>query len=244
MVMTSPDFNTKFFNSLPDMNNRQVAEQFLDDKAEILGDVIRQHGLQGKVGVLRVHNHFPLTGNEKVVASLPSLMDDEYSGLLLGLQNIKIEPREVTGDESQALLPYMFSWNSDVNRLEPLQFFAKDATLIQDRLNFVAAQPDFIAAFVAKLQELKSTKTLGFYIHYEDLLQHGDKHDGMTEFSYQHSRVQRLFTNHEVDDSYKATSKTLLTTTTQWGFTDHGMFQGRMYCARSGANGEVHWHSH
>lgn len=239
MVMLSPGFNTAFFNGLPDMNDRKVAEVFLDDKAEILGDVIRQHGLQGKVGVLRVHNHFPLSDNEKVVASLPSLMDDEQGRRLLGLQNIKIEPREVTGVESTSLLPYMFSWNSDVNRLEPLQFFAKDATLIQDRLNSVAAKPDFITAFVAKLQDLECTKDLGFYIHYEDLLQYGDKDDGITEFSLRDSRVQRLFTNHEVEDKYPS----MQSTTTQWGFTDQGMFLGRMYCP---SNSGVHagWHSY
>lgn len=237
MVMLSPEFNTGFFNDLPDMNDRKVAELFLDDKAEILGGLIRQHGLQGKVGVLRVHNHFPLSVNEKVVASLPTVMDDEKGRQLLGLQNIKIEPREVTGDESTSLLPYMFSWNSDGNRLEPLQFFVKDATMIRDRLNLVAAKPDFIAAFVAKLQDLECTKTLGFYIHYEDLLQHGDKDDGITEFSLHDSRVQRLFSNHEVEDRFQS----IQTTTTQWGFTDQGTFLGRMYCPYS--NGaHTGWH--
>ncbi len=136
MTAVLHNFSIEKFEQLPHFDEAKLELPSLDEKIQILGEVITKHNIP-HAGVALLHKHFDLNDNERLVEMSPT---DHVS-------EIK------ASQEYESALPYL--WRYDDNGWYPLEFTAMIDDEFMSRTATVISNTAFLEEFATALISLE-----------------------------------------------------------------------------------------
>lgn len=217
-------FSTEKFNQLGRLNRiiqchganegEQVAriEQVVDQLAK----VFVKHQMHDLLGVSLVHNHFLLNDGEIVQTDIATLHANANVNTCMGKDLMAATSTDqvfCTKTVSAALpsaaaIPYMWAYDKGAKQFFPMQYFDGTSAAMQQRLAKLLEQAnlhDFLQEYHEELKMYGLESDLGFFLHYQDLIECDQQSQLFYEITNNQSRQQVLFVtpSEGVDDLMK-----------------------------------------
>lgn len=204
-------FSTDKFNRLGRLNRiiqchgvnegEQVAriEQVIDH----LANVFIKYEIHDLLGVSLVHNHFQLNDGEIVQTAIKPIRTNPNVNACMGEDLIQAATNEqafytetVSASSSSAAIPYMWAYDKDTKHYFPMQYFDGSSAEMRQRLSKLSERVNFPAFLQEYQEELKKyglESDLGFFLHYQDLVESDQENQLFYEITNNQSRQQVLF---------------------------------------------------
>ena len=211
MTATVQAFSTDKFNQLGRLNRiiqchgvneiEQVAriQQVIDRVANIFV----KYQIHDLLGISLVHNHFQLNDGEIVQTAIKPIGTNANIGECMGEDLIKSASNEqvfytetVSSASSPTAIPYMWALDKDSKEYFPMQFFDGKNVQMQQRLAELGKRvnlPMFLEEYQEELKKYGLEYDLGFFLHYEDLIDNDQQKHLFYEITNNESRQQVLF---------------------------------------------------
>jgi len=195
----------------------------LDELALECGDLVTKYGVQNSVAVSRLHHHYELKDNQRVVLTTveASKSRREDTAQTNGLIIVKTPRDAQDGD-----VPYIFGFDSE-GAVVPLEYISKDAadgklaTKIQAMMEPVLSNREFLSELFEKYQSQGNVKQFGFQAIFEDDVLPPPSEDGMELYEDNWLEYQEV--------SYRKQEKDQDATVTSWRFKE-GAPMHRAFC--------------
>ena len=213
--MAATAFSRDVFNALQHIS--ESAKWSLSEGVKALGDVISHHKMQHLTGAIRLHHHFPLEENERIVAEVQS---DTF---------ISVKPIAVSATEEAGLIPYQWKYSVEEGAWFPLQFFraSKETAAIRDRAFAIFSNVPFLTDVANVLCNVEGGKAdqIGLYALYEDVLKGSS--EGLMEWTYTDLKKQSIFP-YKAEEGGEPWSEER---GTSWRFSENGDGVIRVFCS-------------
>jgi hypothetical protein len=187
-------YSVDAFNGLEHIHDASHHE--VDAHANTLGALILQYGLEDHCGVWRVHKHWNLGQDERVVGRFGTGTTAKANAMVLGqglddsatIINIGVETDADGGGD----MPFGTHFRLQDGICQPMQFMHGGALgdLVRANQSAVLEKEGFIAQYAAVVAALGMADKIGLYIVYEDALP--GSHDGVLEDTTEEDRTQTL----------------------------------------------------
>ena len=205
-------FSTDKFNRLGRLNriiqcygineDEQVAriEQVIDH----LTNVFVKHGMHDLLGVSLVHNHFQLNDGEIVQTAIKPIRTNSNisacmgEGLMEAATNKHAFYTETVSSASSSsiAIPYMWAYDKEAKQYFPMQYFDGTNVQMQQRLAELGGRvnfPSFLHEYQKELEKYGLESDLGFFLHYQNLVESDQENQVFYEITNNQSRQQVLF---------------------------------------------------
>lgn len=200
----------------------QSRELELDQQAHECGNVLVSHGVSEFVAVSRLHNHYQLKENEKIVVSVEDSSKSRLSNSLEPNTAVIVKKPQLSKEGD---VPYIFKFNSD-GQVVPLEYISgelKDKELLKrlsNQAELVVNNKKFQSDLLAVLIKQNNVEHLGFQLIFEDdIIARSNEEEVLHEDNWY--RYQEV--------AYRPFEPTQKATVTSWRFAP-GDKEARCYC--------------